>query len=154
MKYIDSSAFVKYYADESAEKGSAATSSLLDRAKEGKEKLIASILLIGECASVFDKWLRLKKIDIEERDKMIGDFISDIKELTEKESLQLEAITILAVMFSIDHITRHHLTVNDALHLHSAMIHKDKINQFICCDKNLLQAAGKEGLKTWNPEEN
>jgi hypothetical protein len=39
--------------------------------KDGKEKLSASVFLIGECASVFDKWARQKKISEDERDKRI-----------------------------------------------------------------------------------
>ena len=39
MKYIDSSAFVKYYSEESSEKGSDKVKEIIDRAKEGKETL-------------------------------------------------------------------------------------------------------------------
>ena len=54
MKYIDSSAFVKYYANEDSEKGSDKVKELIDKAKEGDEKLISSVLLIPECISSFD----------------------------------------------------------------------------------------------------
>jgi len=153
MKYVDTSAFVKYYADESAEKGAKEIACLLDSAKDTKEKLMSSVLLIGECASVFDKWLRQKKIDQPERDKLLGDFINDIKELTENGSLELESVNTLTVIFSVDYIVKHHLTVNDALHLYAALSHKSKINKFVCSDNNLIRAAEREGLAVMNPEE-
>lgn len=138
MKYIDTSAFVKYYADESAEKGAAIISRLLDGAKKEEEKFVSSILLIGEIVSVFDKWLRLKRITETERGKLVGDFINDIRSMTENESLQLEPVGTLNSLLSVDYILKHHLTVNDALHLCAALSHKHEIEEFICSDNSLL----------------
>lgn len=72
--------------------------------------------------------------------------------MEESESIELESVTTLTVIFSVDYIVKHHLTVNDALHLYAALLHKDKIDTFICSDKNLIKAAEKEGMITLNPE--
>lgn len=154
MKYIDTSAFVKYYSSESTEKGAEQIKKLVDNAKTGEGTLLSSVLLIGETVSVFDKWLRLKRITNEGLDKATGKFITDVRELTENGNLMLEPISAFNSLFSVDYILKHHLTVNDALHLYAALLHKGKIGTFICSDKNLLKAAEKEGLKTMNPEDN
>lgn len=60
MKYLDTSAFVKYYFEK--EKGFEKISGLIEEAKVGKESLISSIFVVGEAISVFDKWVRLKLI--------------------------------------------------------------------------------------------
>ncbi|MEK6888046.1 MAG: type II toxin-antitoxin system VapC family toxin [Candidatus Aenigmatarchaeota archaeon] len=153
MKYIDTSAFVKYYSAEPAEKGAEQIEKLVDNAKIGEETLLSSVLLIGEAVSVFDKWLRLKRITNEGLDKATGKFITDVRELTESGNLMLEHVSVFNSLFSVDYIVKHHLTVNDALHLYAALLHKDKIDTFVCSDKNLLKAAEKEGFITMNPEE-
>lgn len=51
MKYIDSSAFVKYYSENSVEKGADKVRELIDSAKIGKEIFVSSVLLIGEVIS-------------------------------------------------------------------------------------------------------
>jgi len=150
MKYIDSSAFVKYY---SVEKGSDKVNSIIDKAKEGKEKLISSILLIGEVVSAFDKMFRQKLITKEEFMISVKDFINDINELTEKNAIILEDIDSMDMTFAVDYIVNHHLTVNDALHLYSALVNKKKIEKFVSSDKNLNNAAKKEGLSVFDPEE-
>jgi len=54
-------------------------------------------------------------------------------------------------MFSIDFITKHHIPINDAIHLYTALT--SPIEEFICSDKLLNQAAKKEGLNVFDPEE-
>ena len=150
MKYIDSSAFVKYY---STEKGSEKVNAIIDRAKDGKEKLISSILLIGEVISAFDKMFRQKLITKEEFMTSVKDFINDINELTEKTAIILEDVYSMNMIFAVDYIINYHLTVNDALHLYTALVNKKKIEKFISSDKNLNNAATKEGMSVFNPEE-
>lgn len=123
MKYIDTSAFVKYYSAEPAEKGAEQIKKLMDNAKKGEEALLSSVLLIGEAVSVFDKWLRLKRITNEGLDKAIGKFILDVRELTEGGNLTLEPVNVFNSLFSVDYIVKYHLTVNDALHLYAALVH-------------------------------
>ena len=153
MKYIDSSAFVKYYSEESSEKGSDKVKEIIDRAKEGKETLVSSVLLIGEVISAFDKWVRMRLIKKEEFDEIIGVFVSDLRKLADKNSIILEDITSISMIFCVDYIVKHHLTVNDSSHLYSALVHKNSIKEFVCSDMNLINAAKKEGFKIMNPEQ-
>jgi len=153
MRYIDTSAFVKYYSEESSERGSDRIKDLINRAREGKDVLISSVLLIAETVSVFDKWVRLRLLPKEDFAELLALFINDLKELVEKGGLVFEGIDSAGVVSSIDYIVKHRLTVNDSLHLYSALLNKDDIEEFICSDNSLGEAAKKEGLQVWNPEE-
>ncbi len=154
MKYIDTSSFVKYYSNEESEKGSNKLRELIDKAKQGNEKLLASVLLIPECVSSFDKWKRQKLLTKEEFNERLALFIEDLKELANNNGLTIEGINSIALIFSIDYIAKHSLSVNDALHLYSALLNKNEIRQFVCSDRNLCEAAKKEGFEVLNPEEN
>ena len=152
MNYIDSSAFVKYYSGEGSEKGSDKIKAIVDKAKDGEESLISSILLIGEVVSAFDKWVRLKILTQEQGAAAISEFVSDIKECAEKDTILLEDINLLHMTFSVDYIVKYHLPTNDALHLYTALIHKKHISTFISSDKSLNRAAEKEGFTVYDPE--
>jgi len=134
-------------------KGSDTVGAIIDKAKVGKEVLISSILLMGEVVSAFDKRIRLKFITKEEVTISTNDFINDIKELVDANSIILEDINSIYMVSAIDYIINYHLTVNDSLHLYTALVNKNKIEEFISSDKNLNVAAEKEGLKVFNPEE-
>ncbi len=71
MKYIDTSALVKYYGSEEHEKGFAEIKKLVDEAKAGNEQLISSYFIVGEAVSVFDKWVRYKLISGKESEGII-----------------------------------------------------------------------------------
>ena len=152
MKYIDTSCFVKYYGTEEFEKGIDEITDLIDNAKKGKEILISSIFMIGEAVSTFDRWIRIKAITEEEFIKIITRFFNDIKELNEIGSLILETINPLFIMFSIEHIIKHHISINDSIHLYTALTYKPEIEEFICSDENLIRAAEEENLKVFDPE--
>ncbi len=151
--YLDTSALVKYYSDESLEPGCAYINQLLDRAKKGQEKLVSSILLVGETISVFDKWARRGWISEEERYSLVALFFQDIQLLVQKEALILEPISPEQSVLSITSILTHHLTLHDAIHLHTALSFPEKIILFVCSDKNLCDAAKKEGFVIIDPEE-
>lgn len=153
MKYVDSSAFVKFYLDESREKGADKVKTIIDRAKNGKETLISSILLIGEVTSALDKWVRLRILEREQFVESLRDFINDIKELTDRNAIVLEDISAITMTVAVDYIVKYHLTVNDAVHLYTALIKIDEIEEFVSSDRNLNAAAKKEGLRILNPEE-
>ncbi len=153
MRYIDSSAFVKYYCDEGAEKGAQKVVDLLEDVKSGKEQLISSIILIGEVVSAFDKRLRRKILTKEQFDESTGEFARDIKKLSESGLIVFEEITLINITSAVDFIVKYHLPVNDALHLYTALANSDKISEFLSSDKSLNAAAIAEGLKVLNPEE-
>lgn len=150
MKYIDTSAFVKYYLEK--EKGFEKISKLIDKAKSGKENLTSSFFVIGGAISVFDKWIRLKLIIQEELDAVIKRFLADIKQMTDSGALILEPISTTPIIYCLEIITKHHIPINDAIHLYTALANKSLIKQFVCSDEILIKAAKAEGLEVFNPE--
>ena len=151
MKYSDTSAFVKHYRKE--EEGSDKISKLMNNAKEGNEQLISSFLIVGEIVSVFDKWARYKYISVHECTELIKIFLRDIKQLTDNSIFVLEPVSTSTITLCIELIIKHHLSINDAIHLYAALGNKTLIDQFICSDEFLLKAAKSEGFKVFNPEE-
>lgn len=152
MKYMDTSALVKYYGREDFEKGFAKIKELVEKAKAGNEILLSSYFIVGECISVFDKWVRYKLITEEELHKAIKRFLADVKDLNDKGTLILEPITSSVITLCTDLIVKYHLSINDAIHLYTALSNKDNIKEFICSDENLARAAKAEGFEVLNPE--
>lgn len=153
MRYIDTSAFVKYFGDPEVEKGSEEISNIISQAKRRDVILISSFLMIGEAVSVFDKWVRRRYIAEDELDKIVGKFFSVIEELGEKGGLILADLDTLSVAFSIEYILKHNISINDAIHLYAALVRKSSIEEFICSDQNLKRAAEGEGFRIFDPEE-
>ncbi len=153
MKYVDTSAFVKCYGNDKNEKGIKAVSELIEAARRGEEVLLSNFLLVGESVSVFDKWVRKKAISHDELDKLIKIFLADIADLHEKGTLKLEPLNSSAILFCLELITKHHISLNDALHLYTAAANKREVELFVCSDENLLNAAKAEGMDVLNPEE-
>jgi len=54
IRYIDTSAFVKYYGKPEFEKGVEKVEIMINEAREGDCILISSILMTGEAVSAFD----------------------------------------------------------------------------------------------------
>ena len=150
MKYLDTSAFVKHR--RAKEEGSGIINNLVDDAKAGKEQLVSSFIVIGEIISVFDKWVRYKLISSDECTELVKIFIWEIKELNDAGILILEHVSTSTITNCLDLITKYHLSLNDAIHLYSALSNKILIDQFICSDGMLLKAAKSEGFEVLNPE--
>lgn len=151
-RYIDTSAFVKYYGKPGFEKGIKEVEVLFDRARKGEDVLVSSIFMVGEAVSVFDRWVRIKAVTEEEFDKVLGRFLLDVKELNERGALVLETVNSLIITFSIEYVIRHHIPINDAIHLYTALTWRPEIEEMVCSDESLLRAAKAEGLNTLNPE--
>jgi predicted nucleic acid-binding protein len=83
----------------------------------------------------------------------LGRFLLDVKELNETGALILETVNPLFITFSIEYIIKHHIPINDAIHLYTALTWRPEMEEFVCSDENLLRAAKAEGLNTFNPEE-
>lgn len=152
MKYIDTSAFVKNYSQELEEKGAEKISAEIRKAKQGKEILLSSIILIGETVSVFDKWLRQGLVDQDGFDKILTQFVIDIKELHETGGLLLE-INPVIFLLSIELVLKYHLHLNDATHLYTALSWMPTNTEFVSADRNLNIAAKNESFKIINPED-
>ena len=76
-----------------------------------------------------------------------------IQELSDNGTLILEPVSTSTITNCLDLITKHHLSLNDAIHLYAALSNKTLVDQFICSDELLLKAAKSEGFKVFNPEE-
>lgn len=152
MKYLDTSAFVKHYRKE--EEGSDKIKKLIDDARNGKEQLMSSFFVVGETISVFDKWARYKYISSDECAELVKIFLKDMKELTDSEVLVLEPVSTSTITNCLELITEHHLSLNDAIHRYAALSNKTLIDEFICSDDLLLEAAKAEGFSVYNPETN
>ncbi len=151
MKYIDTSAFVKYYGNPKFEKGVLQMSDLFENAKSGKEILITSIFTIGEIISVFDRWVRIKAITNEDFIKILIRLVSDLEELINLKSLVVDGINSEMVSHSFEYIPKYHISINDSLHLYTALSNKN-IKEFFSSDENLNKAATNEGLDVINPD--
>ncbi len=151
MKYLDTSAFVKHY--RAKENGSEIMNRLVDDAKAGKEQLVSSFIVIGEVISVFDKWTRYNYLSSDECTELVKIFIREIKELNDAGILLLEHISTSTITNCLDLITKHHLSLNDAMHLYTALRNREMVESFVCSDENLLRAAKAEGMEVLNPEE-
>jgi len=145
MKYIDTSAFVKHYRKE--ELGSDIINKLMDDSKEKNSQLISSFIVVGEIISVFDKWVRYKFITKQECDELVRIFLKEIKQLTDNEVLILESVSNSMITMSVELIIKHHLSLNDALHLYTALGNKNLIQEFVCSDDSLLKAANQKALR-------
>ena len=152
MNYLDTSAFVKNYRNE--EKGSIVVQKLINDAKAGKEQIVSSFFVVGETVSVLDKWTRYKYISDEECFALIKTFLGDLRDLFDGGALSLEPVSTSAILNCLELITKHHISMNDAIHLYTALASVTPLGLFVCSDGNLLRAAKAEGLKVLNPEEN
>ncbi|MDO8656473.1 MAG: type II toxin-antitoxin system VapC family toxin [Nanoarchaeota archaeon] len=153
MKYIDSSVFAKCYADEKLEKGADKAREEIEKARQGEEILVSSILLIGEVVSIFDKWYRRHILSEEELREQLSLFVEDIIELTNNGGLILEPISPLIFISSIKFITQYHISVGDAIHLYTALMYLPRNEEFVCSDRNLNYAAREERFVINDPEE-
>ncbi|MBI2550071.1 type II toxin-antitoxin system VapC family toxin, partial [Candidatus Woesearchaeota archaeon] len=146
-------AFVKCYSDEAAEKGVGKVREIIGEAQKGSNTLVSSVIMVGEVVSALDKWVRKKLLTTERFDEALSEFSKDVKLLVEHNSLLLEDVTSVNITFIVDYVVKHHLPVNDAIHLYTALVNKDKIDAFMSSDKNLNTAAKAEGLTVLNPED-
>ena len=152
MKYSDTSAFVKYYAEEDFETGAEKIQELIRSTRAGKVALKSSAILVGESIA-FDRWLRIGIFDNEKFDKVVSEFLNDITLLRKNGALLIEDIDTHTTINCVGYIIKYHLSLNDAIHLYTALSNTDKIGEFICSDANLIKAAKNEGLKVLNPED-
>jgi len=151
MKYLDTSAYIKYYSDEESEAGAKQVQEVIDNA-DRESGVISSAMLIGESVSVLDKWRRMGILTEEEFKSVLSDLVLDFKDFVEEEKLHIEDVNIVRIKAAVDQIVEHGLPINDALHLHAALLNKDKMEEFYCSDKNLKEAAKEEGFNVIDPE--
>ncbi|MFA4836319.1 MAG: type II toxin-antitoxin system VapC family toxin [Dehalococcoidia bacterium] len=144
MIYLDTSALVKRYVEE---KGSVVIGDIFNA---GQRLLTSRVAYAESLAAFFRRWREggILKEDLNsicQRFEWEWDARFDIIGLTDAVSRHIREL-----------IGKYPLRGFDAIHLASALLIKDRIDEestFVCSDRNLLDAAGKEGFKTLNPEQ-
>jgi predicted nucleic acid-binding protein len=137
--YLDTSALVKLYIEEN---GSDIVNDRTDKATIVSTSRIA----YAEALSAFVRCKDEKVLSKNNYDKCIACFKFDwemyfVIEASEK-----------VIKIAGDLIEKYSIRGFDSIHLASAMVLKKEINQnidFMCWDNRLLEAAKKEGFKTW-----
>ncbi|MFC2159827.1 type II toxin-antitoxin system VapC family toxin [Actinomycetota bacterium] len=137
--YLDTSALVKHYIEED---GSDTVNDHTDRATI----IATSRIAYAEALSAFVRCKDEKVLSKNNYDKCITCFKFDwemyfVIEASEK-----------VIRIGGDLIEKHSIRGFNSIHLASAMVLRKEINQsinFMCWDNRLLEAAKKEGFRTW-----
>ena len=144
MTYLDTSALVKRYVKE---EGSEIVGSLFAT----EERLITAKIAYAEALAAFCRRRREGYLAEKDYASLCQRFESeweayiDVVELTDRVLKDTRRL-----------IDNYPLRGSDAIHLASALLIKNRVKgefTFLCSDRNLLDAAGKEDLNTANPEE-
>lgn len=150
--YLDTSAFIKRY---KTEDGSEFIDKLFDTL-ERANRVSTSFLGVLEFVSACRRLVKGKKIDAETFGDMLANFLDDVEYYYILQPLDNEVVA-----YAIERIMGHALRSADSIHLATALelekTLKDLVEDFVfvAADKELCQAAEKEGLKVINPlEEN
>ena len=138
--FFDSSAIIKRYIKEI---GSEIVDTLIEQAKI----MIIGPLTVIECLSGIRRVLEEGKITDENYMKYQKEIDYDLRDITEVPyNEQLKIITK-------DMIDKYQLKTLDAIQLAACLLQKDVVDNFVCCDKKLNNAAEKEGIIVVNPLE-
>lgn len=136
--FIDTSALIKRYVNEI---GSDTIDSLLSKT----DIIYVSIITEIESFSTLRRLLYDKQITKREFLQLSKEIEKDFQFFTIIDFD--ESVIFLAKSL----IMKHGLKTLDSIQLSSAILIKDSIDYFVCCDNRLVTAANKEKLKTINP---
>jgi len=146
--YIDTSAYVKEYHDES---GSELVHSVFDGAKNGNALLITSLWTISETINTIDRHFMRHELNKEEYNNVLGAIFTDMFEMLDNKNLKIVDIDTNLVKMSWEYISSEHLSAADSLHLVTAM--KSNADVFYAADKKLIGVARKRNLNAVDVEE-
>lgn len=140
MIYLDTSAFIKRYAEE---EGTEAIDKLFDSAYRGSAVLAVSVFNLGEAVSALDKKAR--------RGELLGDvkaavslMLREVKTLTRLGNFVAVPLVGRVLKDAISVTLSHHIYIVDALQIASCRY--VRCTSFYTADKELVQAAKDEGL--------
>ena len=152
MLYLDSSALVKRYVQE---EGSKAVTSRFERG----EIIYTSVLSFAEVHAAIGRKHREKQLSINEKGKLVDEFMNDW--LFSLSILELTTHTMTALPALCE---QYFLKSSEAIHLSAAIWLKDSIRvhakrfegsgnivEFGVCDRRLGEAALKRGFQVFNP---
>ncbi|MFB6491356.1 MAG: type II toxin-antitoxin system VapC family toxin [Thermoproteus sp. AZ2] len=142
MIYLDTSALIKRYVEE---EGTREVDILFDSAYRGYKVLAAAALNLGEAASALDKKARRGELagDVKEAVSLM---LREIRTLTRLGNFLIVPLVGKILRSSIAAALRHHIYIIDALQIASCLY--VRCEAFYTADKELAQAAEKEGIKT------
>jgi len=119
-------------------------------AEDDRSKVVSALTQI-EARSAICRLRKEKKLTTDQASLAVSALDDDLRRLVQQPVLPpvLEAANTI--------VERHYLRALDAVQLASAIIARDLMQapdmRFIASDKQLLEAAQKEGFTTWNPSD-
>jgi predicted nucleic acid-binding protein len=111
--YLDSSAFLKGFRNESK---SELVHDIMELCERGKLKIVISTWTLAECMSVIDKACRGGKISVTEMNNIINDMLSFSFNNERKKRLQVVRPDWSMIEKSFAYIRWYHLSADDSLH--------------------------------------
>ena len=141
--YMDTSALVKRYAPE---KNSELVKNLF---QIQNLLLVSSSWIVNEAVAALDKKIAKRQINQGEFDEALKTFFDHLEEASGINKLVLLLVEPY-LSTSLDLITKHHISADDALHLASALM--VGVDLLIAGDKRLIEAARVEGIESYNVE--
>jgi len=146
--YIDSSAYVKEYHDET---GSDKVHRIFENSRKGVDVILISLWTISETINAIDKHFMRHEFNEEEYRTVLGAIFSDLLDMMENKNLKIIDIETNLVKMSWEYISSEHLSAADSLHLVTAI--RSNADIFYAADKRLTRAATSKNLKAVDVEE-
>lgn len=154
--YLDSSALIKHYIQES---GSRSLTAKIQEASRPETAIFMSVVGYAEVLAVFARQLRENLLSKAEFDRVENQFSDDWM-----FHLGRIELSVGVLGFIPDLVRKHPLRGFDAIHLASALWLRDALRlgkslaagnpvTFATSDKQLARAAAAEGLDTFDPED-
>ena len=141
--YVDTSAFIKRYAQEKNSDLVVTIFQIISLIT------VTSSWTINETVAGLDKKVAKKQMRREEADKAIQMLVSKSSEVSIDRCVSI-MITHSLLARSTNLIIKHHISADDALHLASALM--VGVDLLIAGDKRLIEAARAEGIESYNVE--
>lgn len=146
--YIDSSAYVKEYHDET---GSDQVHRIFENSNKGFDVILISLWTISETINAIDKHFMRHELNEEEYRTVLGAIFSDLLDMMENKNLKIIVIETNLVKMSWEYISSEHLSAADSLHLVTAI--RSNADLFYAADKKLIRVAMSKNLKAVDVEE-
>ena len=146
--YLDSSAIVKRYV---VEQGSDLVNRVYTESDAQAATICFSLWNVGETIGVIESYQRRGWLSEEGGSKAIKNFAGETLRLKRIEGLELLPVSSAAISDAWSLVKKHHIYQADALQIVSCS--KAGARSILSADRQLLEAAGKEGLEPVNIED-
>ncbi len=145
--FLDSSAYIKGF---SKEKGSEATTKIINACEKGKLELVISQWSLGESLAAIDRKFRAGLMSQKEMSTTIASILKKSAELARSGRMFIVLTRPELVTASWSLVIKRHLSADDALQLFSSIV--SLCEAFVAADQHLLEAARDEGFDGYNVE--